>query len=696
MESVGDEEPVYYKSVTFDGSAFEEGFYKIQIVAEDSMGNYDVYSMSDAKVSEVFRTPFVYTSSDLIATCSDNLVYSGTALTPEVTLSVNTSNTNELRKNVAANWLAAIANDQSASISYSFKQKKEWDGTDVTNAVAGSNINAAGLYEIYASITYNGDSIKNESLGTVSIGRPSISKTVTFKVVNGAWDNGETTDKTVTLTGLEGDTLKLLATQIPAVGTKPAAAYKAGSWNVVPSTDTEITADTVYTYTYVYEPEPEPVNPEPEPEPVNPEPVNPEPVNPEPVNPGPQNPIENTTDNDNDSNNKMNIELAAITCIRQFDYTGRPIERDVEVEYEGISLEKNKDFTVSYSNNIDVGTGSITITGIGDWTGEVKRSFEILPKTVKKDFFSVEDVEYKGKAIEAPVVAKDGDKELELDKDYTVVYKNNTEVGTATAMITGKGNYTGSVDVTFEILGKPIKGATVSDLKTVAYTGKAITPAVTVKLDGKTLKKGTDYTVTYKNNTKVGTATVTITGKGDYSGTITKKFLIKKISFKYRAYVQKKNWMAWSTAKVSGTSASKMAGTTDNLRMETIQMQLAGVSGAIKYRAYVEKMGWTQWATTADTTTYAGTKGMSRRVEMIQLQASGQVATLYDMYYRAYSEKFGWLGWAKSGEKAGTAGYALKLEAFQVNFVRKGESFTVKSDRTKCFYDKTKDGANPK
>ncbi len=183
-----------------------------------------------------------------------------------------------------------------------------------------------------------------------------------------------------------------------------------------------------------------------------------------------------------------------------------------------------------------------------------------------------------------------------------------------------------------------------------------------------------------------------LTGMGGYKGTLEKTFGIVKPKLRYRAYVQKKNWMAWSTAKVSGTSASAMAGTTDNLRMETIQMQLAGVSGAIKYRAYVEKMGWTQWATTADTTTYAGTKGLSRRVEMIRLQASGQVATLYDMYYRAYSEKFGWLGWAKSGEKAGSAGYARKLEAFQVNFVRKGESFKLTSDRTKCFYDKTKDG----
>ena len=171
----------------------------------------------------------------------------------------------------------------------------------------------------------------------------------------------------------------------------------------------------------------------------------------------------------------------------------------------------------------------------------------------------------------------------------------------------------------------------------------------------------------------------------------------KIVSLKYRAYVQKKGWMAWTTAQIgTETNDAKFAGTKDNLRMETIQMQMSGIGGVIKYRAYVEKMGWTQWATTADKTTYAGTKGMSRRVEMIQLKATGQVADIYDMYYRTYCEKFGWLGWAGNNEKSGSAGYARKLEAFQVNFVRKGETFSVKSDRTKCFYDKTKDGANPK
>ena len=79
-----------------------------------------------------------------------------------------------------------------------------------------------------------------------------------------------------------------------------------------------------------------------------------------------------------------------------------------------------------------------------------------------------------------------------------------------------------------------IKTAKVSAIKAKSYTGKAIKPAVTVKLGKKTLKKGTDYTVTYKNNKAVGKATVTVKGKGSYTGTITKTFKInpKKSSIK--------------------------------------------------------------------------------------------------------------------------------------------------------------------
>lgn len=72
-----------------------------------------------------------------------------------------------------------------------------------------------------------------------------------FKVVNGSWNDGKKDDVTVNLRSYEGDTLKLSANQIPAVGNKPDNNYKAGSWNVKPAAGTAITKDTTYTYTYV-------------------------------------------------------------------------------------------------------------------------------------------------------------------------------------------------------------------------------------------------------------------------------------------------------------------------------------------------------------------------------------------------------------------------------------------------------------
>ena len=80
--------------------------------------------------------------------------------------------------------------------------------------------------------------------------KDKISQTVTFRVVNGAWDDGTTADKIVTLNGYEGDTLALKTSDIPSVGTKPAYSYKAGKWDIVPSSETEITEKVTYTYTY--------------------------------------------------------------------------------------------------------------------------------------------------------------------------------------------------------------------------------------------------------------------------------------------------------------------------------------------------------------------------------------------------------------------------------------------------------------
>ena len=132
---------------------------------------------------------------------------------------------------------------------------------------------------------------------------------------------------------------------------------------------------------------------------------------------------------------------------------------------------------------------------------------------------------YDGKAKKPGVTVKLNGKTLKNGTDYTVSYSNNTKVGTAKVTITGKGNYTGSVSKTYSIKNN-FKKATISGISNKSYTGKNITQSITVKCNGKTLKKGTDYTVSYSSNKNIGTATVKIAGKGSYTGTITKTFKI--------------------------------------------------------------------------------------------------------------------------------------------------------------------------
>jgi hypothetical protein len=108
-----------------------------------------------------------------------------------------------------------------------------------------------GTYYVWYMVKGDSNHNDTEAACVSSTIHGTISQTVTFKVVNGSWDDETTADKTVTLTGYEGDTLKLTADQIPAVGSKPKDnTCRAGSWDVTPSTETAITEATTYTYTY--------------------------------------------------------------------------------------------------------------------------------------------------------------------------------------------------------------------------------------------------------------------------------------------------------------------------------------------------------------------------------------------------------------------------------------------------------------
>ena len=224
---------------------------------------------------------------------------------------------------------------------------------------------------------------------------------------------------------------------------------------------------------------------------------------------------------------------------------------------------------------------------------------------------------YDGKAKTPSVNVKVNGKTLKKDTDYTVSYSNNTKVGTAKVTITGKGNYTGSVSKTYSIKNN-FKKATVSGISNKSYTGKNITQSITVKYNGKTLKKGTDYTVSYSNNKSIGTATVKIAGKGSYTGTITKTFKInpakqeiQKLTAKSKAFfvdwAQKGSATGYEIQYATNskfTSAKKVTITNNKTDTKTISK----LSGKKKY--YVRVRSYT----TVKGTKYYGAWSASKSV----------------------------------------------------------------------------------
>ena len=223
-------------------------------------------------------------------------------------------------------------------------------------------------------------------------------------------------------------------------------------------------------------------------------------------------------------------------------YTGNKIEPEVSVSMKsGDPLEEGKHYTVKYSSNLNVGKATAKVIFMGDYTGSATASFEIKAKNISSVTATISNQLYTGKAIVPTATVKDGSKVLKAGTDYTITAKNNVKVGTATATITGKGNYAGNKEVNFNIASQSITGATVSTIGSKTYNGRLQRPTVTVKLGNTTLKSGTDYTVSYRNNKKPGKATVTITGTGNYAGTKTATFKIKPKKAAVRKATAQKN-----------------------------------------------------------------------------------------------------------------------------------------------------------
>ena len=214
----------------------------------------------------------------------------------------------------------------------------------------------------------------------------------------------------------------------------------------------------------------------------------------------------------------------------EYTYKGTGIKAELEVKVNNVALKEGTDYTTSYENNVNVGLATLTLKGIGNYTGEVTKTFTIKPLELADENVSMEksSYEYTGNEIK-PVVVVNGST-LKEGTDYTVSYKNNIDIGEGTVTVEGTGNCSGAVYKTFNITSKELASQNISLNETeYIYSGSKITPEVVVIINGKTLTNGTDYYVSYGNNINAGEGTVTVIGKAKYKGKVTKAFKINPV-----------------------------------------------------------------------------------------------------------------------------------------------------------------------
>lgn len=246
------------------------------------------------------------------------------------------------------------------------------------------------------------------------------------------------------------------------------------------------------------------------------------------------------------------IDLSTITVPSypyETEYNGQDQwPRDVgQVKVGNITLKEWTNYTCSGTFQSlgvkDIGERTVILTAKeGDklCTGSITLTYTITPKALADENVTLEQTKYtyvEGTPIEPGVTVKvtlnGQETPLTKDTDYTVTYSNNDTPGTGTVTVAGKGNFGGSIQKTFSIeeAGKTSISDAVVTLEKDGYleSGAAIEPGViSVVLGEKTLTKDTDFTVAYTNNTTPGTANVVITGKGDYTGSVTKPYTIQK------------------------------------------------------------------------------------------------------------------------------------------------------------------------
>ena len=229
-----------------------------------------------------------------------------------------------------------------------------------------------------------------------------------------------------------------------------------------------------------------------------------------------------------------------------FGYTGSKVTPKISVKHNDggqiRELVEGKDYRVSYRYNVNAADASArtapewTVTGIGSYKGSRSGKYTIVKRDLSDGSYAVTvpDIKCNGRDQKPSVKVIDlmSGKTLAAT-NYTLTYsstKNATDAATVT--VTGKGNYTGTLVQPFRVYEKQISTAVFMAVPNQAYTGRQVTPSGSSvqgyidRTKSVPLVEGVDYTLSYGENTKTGTGTVIVTGKGSYGGTTTLRFRI--------------------------------------------------------------------------------------------------------------------------------------------------------------------------
>jgi len=257
---------------------------------------------------------------------------------------------------------------------------------------------------------------------------------------------------------------------------------------------------------------------------------------------------------------QLPIKNAEVSGVENAEYSGSAVKPSPVVKYDGNKLKKGTDYTVSYTdsegNDVaspkNAGKYYVVITGQGSYKGTKKTAFRITAKAVTPAVsLSVSSCTWNGKAKKPKAAVTDGSVTF-ASSDYTVSYKNNTDVGKASVTVKMKGNYSGSKTVYFTI--KP-QGTVINRLtpRAEAFTAgweKQDTPMSSSYITGYQIQLASDKAFT-KNKKTVTVSDYSKTGKKITGLTGGSKYFVR-----IRTYMKvgtKNYYSSWSAAQTVTT-----------------------------------------------------------------------------------------------------------------------------------------------